>query len=111
MVNEISLTARLTEELRTIRSYRDAVKSSRRFSAKSQKNSPVATREITHEERLERVKKMVKDSERRRKYNDEIQALLASFRTRRADIKPRPVQKNQVVVNVPAGSSVVLVFN
>ena len=110
MVNEISLVARLADELRITRIYRDAVKNSRRFSAASQKISPAATREITHEERLERVKKIVEDSERSRKYNDEIRVLLASLRTRRADLKPRPVRKNQFVVNVPVGASVVLVF-
>ncbi len=111
MVNEISLTARLKGELETMKTYRDAVKNSRRFSAKNQRFSPVMSKILTHEETLEKIKKLAEDSEIRRKRNDEIQALLASFRTRRADIKPRPVQKNQVVVNVPAGSSVVLVFN
>ncbi len=109
MVNEISLTDRLKGELRTIRSYRDAVKNSRRFSARNQRFSPVATRNLTYEETLEKIKKLAEDSERRRKSEAEIQTLLASFRIRRAEFEARKTQK-QIVVNVPAGASVVLVF-
>ncbi len=110
MEQRISLVANFRREFEAIKIQRaTAAENYRKLIVQRSKPFPPETKIVTHQDRLEMIKKLGEDSERRRKSSDEIKNLLNSFRTRYAELKRRESQK-QIVVNVPAGASVVLVF-
>ncbi len=116
MEKQISLLENFRREFEAIKiqraaveNYRKRVAQNRKSIARSSRPSPPETKILTYQDRLEMVKKLGEDSERRRKSSEQIKNLLDSFRTRRTELKRRESQK-QIVVNVPAGASVVLVF-
>jgi arginine utilization protein RocB len=94
MEQRISLVENFWREFEAIKIQRVASEKYRKLIARRSKLIPPETKIVTHQDRLNMIKKLGEDSERRRKQNDEIQTLLASFRTRRFHIKPRLVQKN-----------------
>jgi hypothetical protein len=116
MEKQISLLENFRREFEAIKiqrtaveNYRKRVVQNRKSIARSSRLSPPETKILTHQDRLEMIKKLGENSERRRKSSEQIKNLLDSFRTRYAELKRRESQK-QIIVNVPVGASVVLVF-
>jgi hypothetical protein len=109
MEKRYSLYADAKRQIEIMRTYREATENCRKSIVQNQRFVPPEIRRETREECLQRVRSMVQNSERSRKFSDECRAAVDSVKAQYDRVKPRPIQK-RFVVNVPAGASVVLVF-
>ncbi len=104
-----SLYANAKRQIEIMRNYREAAGNIRKSTVQNQRYIPPETGRETKEECLQRIKNMVQNSERSRKFSDKCKVAVDSVKAQYDRLKPRPTQK-RFVVNVPAGASVVLVF-